>query len=83
VTPAGPLVTGAFSPNGISSVTATSYSVTVAGVQATVNYVGLTGSLVGVCQANFVVPKVGAGDRNLVITIGGKASVATTVTIAD
>ena len=82
VTPAGPLVTGAFSPNGVSPVTATS-SVTVAGVQATVNYVGLTGSLVGVYQANFVVPKVGAGDRNLVITVAGKASVVTTISVAD
>jgi uncharacterized protein (TIGR03437 family) len=82
VTPAGPLVTGAFSPNGISSVTA-AYSVTVAGVQATVNYVGLTGSLVGVYQANFVVPKVGAGDRNLVITIAGKSSVVTTISVAN
>ncbi|HTA44310.1 MAG TPA: hypothetical protein VK789_17800 [Bryobacteraceae bacterium] len=84
VTPAGPVVTGAFSPNGISPVTATSYSVAVAGVPATtVNYVGLTGSLVGVYQANFVVPKVATGTRDLVITIAGKASVVTTMSVAQ
>ncbi len=84
VTPAGPLVTGAYSPNGVSPVPASADAmVTVAGVQATVNYVGLTGSLVGVYQANFVVPKVSAGDRDLVITINGKASTVTTISISN
>jgi uncharacterized protein (TIGR03437 family) len=83
VTPAGPLVTGAYSPLGLSPVIKVGeITVTVAGVQATINYIGLTGMLVGVYQANFVVPKVAAGDRNLVITINGKASAATTLTIA-
>jgi len=83
VTPSGPLVTGAYSPLGQSPVVKVGETtVTVAGVQATVNYIGLTGMLVGVYQANFVVPSVAAGNRNLVITINGKASAATTLTIA-
>jgi len=83
VTPSGPLVTGAYSPLGESPVIQTGETtVTVAGVQATVNYIGLTGMLVGVYQANFVVPSVAVGNRNLVITINGKASAATILTIA-
>jgi uncharacterized protein (TIGR03437 family) len=82
VNAAGPLVTGAYSPNGLSPVTATS-SVTVAGVQAVVQYVGLTGSLVGVYQVNFVIPTVAAGTRDVVLTIGGVASAVTTIPIAN
>jgi len=83
VNAAGPLVTGAYSPNGVSPVTAASSSVTVAGVQAVVQYIGLTGSLVGVYQANFVIPKVGVGTQNMVVTIGGVASAVTTIPIAN
>jgi uncharacterized protein (TIGR03437 family) len=58
------------------------YTVTIAGVQATVDYVGLVPTAVGgFYQANVFVPKVAAGDRNLVITINGKASAATTVSV--
>jgi uncharacterized protein (TIGR03437 family) len=73
VTAAGPLVTGAASPAGMSPVTG-SNSIKVSGVDALVNYVGLTPGSVGLYQANFVVPKVGAGDHQLVITIAGQAS---------
>jgi uncharacterized protein (TIGR03437 family) len=80
----GPLVTGAYNPNGQSPVTSTmNNSVTVAGVQAVVQYIGLTGSLVGVYQVNFVIPKVAAGTRDVVLTIGGVASVVTTIPIAN
>jgi uncharacterized protein (TIGR03437 family) len=34
----------------------------------------LTPGSIGLYQANFVVPKVAAGDRALVITIAGQAS---------
>jgi uncharacterized protein (TIGR03437 family) len=82
VTPSGPLVTGAYSPLGQSPVVNLGpTTVTVAGQQATVNYIGLTGMLVGVYQANFVVPNVAPGNRNLVITINGKASAATILSI--
>jgi uncharacterized protein (TIGR03437 family) len=73
VTAAGPLATGSPSPAGLSWITGT-YSVTVGGVAATVNYIGLTPGSIGLYQANFVVPKVDAGDRELVITIAGQAS---------
>jgi len=34
----------------------------------------LTPGFIGLYQANIVVPKIAAGDHNLVITIGGTAS---------
>jgi uncharacterized protein (TIGR03437 family) len=49
-------------------------TVKVSGVDATVNYVGLTPGSIGLYQANFVVPKVAAGDHPLVIAIGGQDS---------
>jgi uncharacterized protein (TIGR03437 family) len=74
VTAAGPLTTGSASPKGLSPV-AGPFTVTVGGVDATViNYMGLTPGSVGLYQANFVLPKVAAGDRRLVITISGQAS---------
>jgi len=82
VTPSGPLVSGAGSPVGVSQVTETA-TVTLAGVPAAVSYVGLTGTLVGIYQANFVVPTVAAGARKLVITIGGQASQVAMLSIAD
>ena len=73
VSPSGTLTTGAPSPKGLSPVAAP-YTVTVGGVTATTNYVGLTPGSIGLYQANFVLPKVAAGDRRLVITISGQDS---------
>jgi uncharacterized protein (TIGR03437 family) len=73
VNASGPLVTGAPTPGGLSPVTG-AYTVKVSGVAATVNYVGLTPGSIGLYQANFVVPKVAAGDHPLVITIAGENS---------
>ncbi len=73
VTAAGALTTGHASPNGLSPVTE-NYTVTVGGVQAIGNYLGLTPTLVGVYQLDFVIPQVGSGDRNLIVTINGTPS---------
>jgi uncharacterized protein (TIGR03437 family) len=57
-------------------------SATIAGVNAQLGYVGLVPTAVGgFYQANVTVPKVGAGDRNLVITINGKASNVTLISV--
>ncbi|HTB11274.1 MAG TPA: hypothetical protein VK752_06880 [Bryobacteraceae bacterium] len=69
------LQTGHAAPNQAFAVTE-SVSATVAGVAATVDYAGLTPGFIGLYQANIVVPKIGAGDHNVVITIGGTASPA-------
>jgi uncharacterized protein (TIGR03437 family) len=74
VTPAGTLTTGAGAPNGLSPITG-SYSITVGGMKATVDYIGLSPGAVGLYQANFVVPALpAAGTYPVVITIAGQAS---------
>jgi uncharacterized protein (TIGR03437 family) len=83
VNAAGPLVTGSAAPNGLSPVLE-SVVIKVGGVSATViNYIGLTPTLVGAYQANFVIPQVSAGDHDLILTIGGVASATTTISIAN
>jgi uncharacterized protein (TIGR03437 family) len=72
------LVTGHAAPNQAFAVTEMS-SATINGVAATLDYVGLTPGFIGLYQANIVVPKIAAGDHNLVITIGGTASPAALV----
>jgi uncharacterized protein (TIGR03437 family) len=73
VNAAGPLVTGAPTPSGLSPVSGAN-TVKVGGVEATINYMGLTPGSIGLYQANFVVPRVAAGDHPLVITISGQNS---------
>jgi uncharacterized protein (TIGR03437 family) len=81
VNAAGPLVTGARSPNGYSTVSGP-YTVKVGGVDSSgVPFMGLTPGSIGLYQANFVVPKVAAGDRTVVITISGQASNAPLISI--
>jgi uncharacterized protein (TIGR03437 family) len=83
VNAAGPWVTGAASPNGLSPVVE-SAQVTVGGQAVTVvNYNGLTPTLVGVYQLNFVIPQVNPGQRDLILTIDGTPSATTTISIAD
>ncbi len=82
VNAAGPWNTGHASPNGSSPVTE-SVGITVGGQTAVVNYVGLTPTLVGLYQANFVIPQIAAGDRNLVISVGGTASAPALISVSN
>ncbi|HME07345.1 MAG TPA: hypothetical protein VKG25_09855 [Bryobacteraceae bacterium] len=50
---------------------------------AVVNYMGLTPGSIGLYQANFVVPTIAAGDRQLVITVAGQASNFPLVSISN
>ena len=70
------LVTGHAAPNQVFPVTGTT-AATIGGVTATLDYVGLTPGFIGLYQANIVVPKIAAGDHNLILTIGGTPSSAT------
>jgi len=72
------LVTGHGTPASQFPVTANA-TATVGGVNASLDYVGLTPTLVGVYQAVIVIPNVAAGEHNLVITIGGVASNTTVI----
>jgi uncharacterized protein (TIGR03437 family) len=72
------LVTGHTAPNQLFPVTGTT-SATIGGVAATLDFVGLTPGFIGLYQANIVVPKIAAGDHNLILSIGGTASSATLI----
>lgn len=78
-----PLVSGAAAPAALSPVTGTPVKITVSGNDANVTYIGLTPTSVGLYQANFVVPKVAAGDRPLVISIGGVASPGALISVSN
>lgn len=56
------------------------YSVTLDGVAATVDYIGLVPTAVGgFYQANVVIPKIAAGTHKLIITIGTNTSNTTLI----
>ncbi len=59
-------------------------SITVGGVNATVDFVGIPPGLVGVTQMNFTIPSgVSGGRQPVIIKIGGVASAAAFVNIAN
>jgi uncharacterized protein (TIGR03437 family) len=57
------------------------YSVTVGGVAATINFIGIPNGLVGVTQINFTIPPVAAGTQPVVVTVGKVASPAANITV--
>lgn len=84
VNPSGPWITGAASPGNGLSPTVETARVTVGGTASpSVPYAGLTATLVGVYQVNFVIPQVAAGQRTVVLTINGVASAGTMISIAN
>jgi len=58
------------------------FSATIGGVNAPVQFLGLTPTLVDLAQANIQVPALPAGDYPLVITVGGVNSAPATVSVA-
>ncbi len=72
------LVTGQDTPSSLFPVSENA-SATIAGINATLDYVGLTPGYVGLYQANIVIPSVSAGDHILILTIGGVASKGTVI----
>jgi len=76
------LVTGGVTPYPPLFSVSNAFSATIAGTAATVQSINLVPTAVGgFYQANLVVPKVAAGDRPLVITIGGVASNTTLISV--
>jgi len=80
VTPAGPWITGAASPGGLSGVTG-QYSVAVGGTPVPVEYIGLTPGLVGLYQANLKIPPLAPGSYLLVVTVDGVSSNAAIIAV--
>jgi uncharacterized protein (TIGR03437 family) len=82
VTAAGTLTSGVAAPAGLSPITG-SYGITVGGMKATVDYIGLSPGAVGLYQANFVVPSLpAAGAYPVVITIAGQTSNAPVMNVS-
>ena len=77
----GTWITGAASPSGLSSVTLP-FTVTIGGIPASVDYLGLTPTDVGLYQLNVHVPTLPAGDQTLVVTIGGNNSNSALISVA-
>ena len=75
-------MTGGPAPNGPSPVTSP-YSITVAGQQAEVSYIGLSPGFVGLYQANFKIPPVASGNYPISITINGVQSNKPVISVAD
>jgi uncharacterized protein (TIGR03437 family) len=77
----GPWITGAASPSGLSTVSLP-FTVTIGGLAATVDYLGLTPTEVGLYQLNVHIPILPAGDQALVITVGGNFSNTALISVA-
>ena len=63
------------------SQTTTPPTVTIGGLNAPVQFSGLSPTLVGVYQLNVTVPTTGAGSKPVVINIGGAASRASNIVV--
>jgi uncharacterized protein (TIGR03437 family) len=77
----GRWMTGTASPSGLSPVTLP-FTVTIGGLPASVDYLGLTPTEVGLYQLNVHIPTLPAGDQTLVVTIGGNVSNSALISVA-
>ena len=76
---ASSITTGKPTPSSTFPLATTNVQTTIGGVSAVIDYIGLTPTLIGVYQADIVVPTLAAGDHNLIITIDGVASNTTVI----
>ncbi|MBK5290831.1 MAG: hypothetical protein JJE04_03930 [Acidobacteriia bacterium] len=77
------VTTGAAAPSQPLSRPRLPVSATVGGMEANVLFLGLSPGFIGLAQGNLVVPDLPPGDHTVVITIGGAASNAPVITVAN
>jgi uncharacterized protein (TIGR03437 family) len=59
-------------------------TITVGGVPATINFIGIPTGLVGVTQINFTIPPTAAlGKQPVIVTVGGVASAPVNLTVTQ
>ena len=78
-----PVASGAAAPGDPLSNAAAQTTATIGGVPAAVSFAGLAPGFVGLTQVNLQVPDLPGGDQPVVVTIGGVASNAATVSISQ
>lgn len=77
-----PVPTGSAAPLDQLSRTNALTTATIGGLPAQVLFSGLVGGFVGLAQANIVVPNLPPGDYPLVISVGGVASNAASISVS-
>jgi uncharacterized protein (TIGR03437 family) len=76
-----PVATGAPASGTTLATAALPATATIGGVASEIQFLGMTPALIGVLQANLKVPEVDAGERPVVVTIGGTESNAAMLSV--
>lgn len=78
-----PVNSGAAAPGDQVSNTVAPTSATIGGVPASVMFSGLAPGFVGLGQVNLLIPNLPAGNPQVIVTIGGVASNAASIAVAQ
>jgi uncharacterized protein (TIGR03437 family) len=78
-----PVATSAAAVRSPLSKSTSTYSATIGGREATVEWLGLVPDMVGLAQANVRVPALAAGEYPVQVTVGGVASNTAMVTVSE